>query len=91
MFFILTKMKNILVNNEEKSLILLTILWTRNAEWTYGQVFIWLFSDQRYIFYKIRSNNQGHGQLHIKPLARQINCRLLNLSSASIFKVLQCC
>ena len=25
-----------------------------------------------------------------KPLARQINCRLLNFSSASIFKVLQC-
>ena len=25
-----------------------------------------------------------------KPLARQINCRLLNFSSAAIFKVLQC-
>ena len=27
----------------------------------------------------------------IYPLACQVNCRLLNFSSASIFKVLQCC
>ena len=37
-----------------------------------------------------------HKQIHvlyvsdIEPFARQINCRLLNFSSASIFKVLQC-